>query len=196
MQQRRVSLQRVTRETNIRIALNLDGVGRAKIDTGLPFLNHMLELLTRHALLDLTLRAKGDLAVDDHHTVEDIGLVLGAACNKALGTRQGIVRYGCACVPMDEALCRVALDLGGRPYLVYQLNLRRQKIKSFDTKLIAEFLQAFCVQARMNLHVELLRGQQPHHACEAVFKGLARALRQAVAIDPRERGIPSSKGRL
>ncbi len=196
MKARQVCLQRKTRETRIQVRLNLDGAGRAEIDTGLPFLNHMLELLARHALIDLALRARGDLAVDDHHTVEDIGLSLGTAFDRALGARRGIARYGSAYVPMDEALSRVVVDLGGRPFLVYQLALRRWKIRTFDGKLIEEFLRAFCVQARMNLHVAQLYGAEPHHAFESVFKGLARALRMAAAIDPRERGVPSSKGSL
>ncbi len=196
MKARRACVHRVTRETQIRIRLNLDGTGRADIDSGLPFLDHMLELLARHAMLDFELRAKGDLAVDDHHTVEDIGLCLGMALDKALGARKGITRYGHAYVPMDEALSRVVVDLGGRPYLVYRVTTRRKKIKTFDVQLIEEFLRAFCVQARMNLHVAQLYGDEPHHAFESVFKGLARALRIALAIDPRERGIPSSKGTL
>ena len=193
---RRACVRRITRETRIQIRLNLDGAGRGDIHTGLPFFDHMLELLARHAMLDLVLRAKGDLAVDDHHTVEDIGLSLGTAFDKALGTRKGITRYGMAYVPMDEALSRVVVDLGGRPYLVYQVATRRRKIRTFDITLIKEFLRAFCVQARINLHVAQLYGDNPHHALESVFKGLARALRMAVAIDPRERGVPSSKGKL
>ena len=196
MKPRQACIKRVTRETRIQIRLNLDGRGRTDIHSGLPFLNHMLELLARHAMLDLTLRAQGDLAVDDHHTVEDIGLSLGSAFDQALGTRKSIARYGYAYVPMDEALSRVVVDLGGRPYLVYRLATRRRKIRTFDLQLIEEFLRAFCVQARMNLHVAQLYGDEPHHACESVFKGLARALRMAVAIDPRERGVPSSKGIL
>jgi len=196
MKPRQVCVKRVTRETRIQVKLNLDGVGRGDIRSGLPFLDHMLQLLARHAMIDLTLRAKGDLAVDDHHTVEDIGLCLGTAFDQALGARKGIVRYGVAYVPMDEALSRIVVDLGGRPYLVYQVATRRRKIRTFDVTLIEEFLRAFSVQARMNLHVAQLYGEEPHHAFESVFKGLARALRMAVAIDPRERGIPSSKGLL
>lgn len=196
MKPREACVKRETRETRIQIRLTLDGAGRGDIDSGVPFLNHMLELLTRHALINLTLRARGDLDVDAHHTVEDIGLSLGAAFDQALGARKGIARYGVACVPMDEALSRVAVDLGGRPYLVYQVVVRRKRIRTFDLKLIEEFLRAFAVQARMNLHVTLLYGEEPHHAFESVFKGLARALRLAVALDPRERGIPSSKGTL
>ncbi len=194
MKQRVGRVKRNTRETNIEVVLNLDGSGRADIDTGIPFLNHMLELLARHGLLDLKIRAAGDLAVDYHHTVEDVGLCLGTALDKALGDRAGIVRYGFALLPMDEALSRVALDLGGRPWLDLQMACRRRKILDFDLGLVRELLRAFTVQARMNLHAAQLYGNEPHHAYEAVFKALARALRMAVARDPREKGIPSSKG--
>jgi imidazoleglycerol-phosphate dehydratase len=196
MKLRKAIVKRETRETSIAVTLNLDGRGQAAISTGLPFLNHMLELLARHALLDLRIRATGDLAVDAHHTVEDLGLCLGQAFDKALGDRRGICRYGCACIPMDDALSRVVVDLGGRPFLVYQIANRRRKIQNFDVGLIAEFLQALCVQARMNLHVEQFYGKEPHHAYESVFKALARALREALARDARETGIPSSKGIL
>ena len=193
---RTARISRHTRETRIDADLSLDGRGRAAIDTGLPFLDHMLELVARHALFDLRLRARGDLKVDDHHTAEDLGLCLGQALDQALGDRRGIRRYGCATLPMDDALSRVALDLGGRPYLVYQIANPRRKIKTFDLGLVEELLRAFCVQGRMNLHVAQLYGRDPHHAYESVFKALARALRDAVALDPREPGIPSSKGTL
>lgn len=196
MKQRKASQHRKTRETDIRVDLCLDGTGRRAIDTGLPFLNHMLELVARHALIDLRIHARGDLAVDYHHTVEDIGLVLGAALDQALGARTGIVRYGCAYVPMDEALSRVVLDLGGRPFLVQHMACRKQKIMDFDLSLLHDFLQAFVVQGRMNLHIEQFYGAEAHHAHESVFKGLGRALRMAGARDPRERGVPSSKGAL
>lgn len=196
MKPRTACVSRATRETSIRVELNVDGNGAFKIDSGMPFLNHMLELFSRHSLMDLRLKARGDLAVDYHHAVEDIGLVLGRALDQALQRREGIVRYGCAHVPMDEALSRVAVDLGGRPYLVYQVAWRRRKIRDFDLNLIEEFLRAFCVQARLNVHVTQLYGREPHHACESIFKALARALRQAVAGDPREKGVPSSKGKL
>jgi imidazoleglycerol-phosphate dehydratase len=156
----------------------------------------MLELLARHGLLDLELRARGDLQVDYHHTVEDIGLVLGDALNRALGDRKGISRYGWCLMPMDDALCRAAIDLGGRPYLVFEMANKRRKILDFDLGLIREFFRAFTVQARLNLHVRQFYGDDPHHAYEAVFKGVARALRMAAAYDPRERGLPSSKGRI
>ena len=196
MKPRTACIKRATRETRIEITLTLDGRGRFDVDTGLPFLNHMLELFSRHALMDLRLRARGDLAVDYHHTVEDLGLCLGQALDKALGDRRGIRRYGCATIPMDDALSRVVVDLGGRPYLVYDIANKRRKIMEFDVNLIEDFLQALCVQARMNLHVAQFYGREPHHAYESVFKALARALREAVTRDPRETGIPSSKGIL
>jgi len=196
MKTRTACIKRATRETQIEVTLALDGRGRHDIETGMPFLNHMLELFARHALMDLRLRARGDLAVDYHHTVEDLGLCLGQALDKALGNRRGIRRYGCATIPMDDALSRVVVDLGGRPYLVYAIANKRRKIMEFDVNLIEEFLRAFSVQARMNLHVAQLYGREPHHAYESVFKALARALREAVARDARETGIPSSKGTL
>jgi imidazoleglycerol-phosphate dehydratase len=194
MKQRMGRVKRDTRETSIGVVLNLDGSGKSEIETGLPFLNHMMDLLARHALIDIKLKAKGDLEVDYHHTVEDVGLCLGSALNQALGDRSGIVRYGHALIPMDESLSRVAVDLGGRPWLTFAMACRRRKILDFDLGLIPEMLRAFTVQARMNLHATQLYGSEPHHAYESVFKGLARALRAAVAIDPREKGVPSSKG--
>ncbi|MBI2439783.1 MAG: imidazoleglycerol-phosphate dehydratase HisB [Lentisphaerae bacterium] len=196
MRPRKAQVKRATRETQIEVRLNLDGRGRHDVATGVPFLNHMLELFSRHALMDLRVRARGDLAVDAHHTVEDLGLCLGQALNQALGNRRGIRRYGCATIPMDDALSRVVVDLGGRPYLVYQVANKRRSIMNFDVSLIEDFLQAFSVQARMNLHVAQLYGREVHHAYESVFKALARALRQAAERDPREMGIPSSKGTL
>lgn len=189
-------VRRHTRETRIDVTLNLDGSGSASIELALPFLRHMLELFARHSLFDLRLRAEGDLDVDHHHTVEDLGLALGEALNNALGDRAGIARYGHSLLPMDESLSLVAVDLGGRPYLVYEIANRRRKILEFDLGLIEEFFRAFATQARMNLHIAHLYGAEPHHAYESVFKGFARALRAACALDPRERGIPSSKGRL
>lgn len=196
MTQRISSVHRKTRETNISVKLNLDGSGSAGINTGMPFLDHMLTLLSRHALVDISLQAKGDLAVDLHHTVEDIGLSLGTAIDKALGQRKGITRYGSAYAPMDDALSRAVIDLGGRPFLVYHMADKHRKIRDFDLHLIAEFLQALCIQARMNLHLEQFYGCEPHHAYESVFKALALALRAAVSFNPREKGVPSSKGRL
>ncbi len=189
-------ITRHTRETQIEATLDLDGRGHAKVDIPLPFLKHMFELFARHSLFDLHLQARGDLDVDHHHTVEDIGLVLGEALDRALGDRAGIARYGHSLLPMDESLSLVAVDLGGRPYLVFEMATRRRKILDFDLGLIEEMLRAFATQARMNLHVVHLYGREPHHAYESVFKGLARALRMACALDPRERGVPSSKGRI
>ena len=193
---RATMLERNTRETQIRVELDVDGTGQYAIETGIPFFNHMLELFAKHSLFDLNLKATGDLDVDDHHTVEDVGLALGDALNAALGDRKGIERYGFALLPMDETLARVALDLGGRPYLVMEMATRRKFIRTFDLGLLEEFMRAFSTQARMNLHIAQLYGKDPHHAYESVFKGLARALRMAVRRNPREPGIPSSKGVL
>ena len=193
---RTASLVRKTRETDIALSIDLDGTGKASIDTGIPFFDHMLELLARHSLVDLDVKATGDIAVDYHHTVEDVGLALGDALNAALCDRKGIERYGFALLPMDETLARVALDLGGRPYLVLEMATRRKFIRTFDLGLLEEFMRAFSTQARMNLHIAQLYGKDPHHAWESVFKGLARALRMAVRTNPREPGIPSSKGVL
>jgi imidazoleglycerol-phosphate dehydratase len=191
---RQATLKRHTRETQIECTLNLDGSGRGKIQTGVPFFDHMLELLAKHALFDLDLRAQGDLAVDDHHTVEDCGIVLGDALNQALGDRKGIQRYGWCYLPMDETLSRVAVDLGGRPYLVFQVEHPARKIKSFDLGLVEEFFKGFVTQGRLNLHAAHLYGKDPHHAYESIFKGVAKALDQACRRDPRVRGLPSSKG--
>jgi imidazoleglycerol-phosphate dehydratase len=193
---RTARVRRNTTETQISIDLNIDGRGSSTIETGMPFLNHMLELFARHALIDLKLKAVGDLEVDYHHTVEDVGLALGSAIDKALGTRKGIVRYGAAYVPMDETLGRVVVDLGGRPYLVSHMACRKKKILEFELALLQEFFQAFVVQARMNLHIEQFYGSEPHHAWESVFKAWARAMRTACAIDPRESSVPSSTGRI
>lgn len=191
---RHAEIDRQTRETQIQLRLNLDGTGRLEVSTGIAFMDHMLELFAKHALFDLSLQATGDLAVDYHHTVEDIGLVLGDALNQALGDRAGIVRYGHIALPMDESLSLVAVDLGGRPFLVYEIANRKRKIRDFDLGLIEEFFRAFVTQARMNLHIAHLYGAEPHHAYESVFKGVARALSQACARDPRVQGVPSSKG--
>lgn len=196
MPSRKSESHRKTRETDIRLKLNLDGAGNGTIDTGLPFMDHMLELFAKHSLCDLRIKAGGDLAVDYHHTVEDLGLTLGNAVNEALGDRHGIRRYGWCLLPMDDALCRVALDLGGRPFLRMDMANRRRKVLDFDLGLIREFLQAFTVQSRMNLHVAQLYGHDPHHAYESVFKALARAFGMACERDPRVRGAPSSKGSL
>jgi imidazoleglycerol-phosphate dehydratase len=196
MKNRTAKLVRTTKETDIAISLNLDGSGVYKNRTGIPFLDHMLDLLAKHALLDLTVKAKGDLEVDYHHTVEDVGLALGEVLNQALGDRKGINRYGWSLVPMDEALCQVAMDLGGRPYLVYALATKKRKIRDFDVDLMEEFFRGFVTQGRMNLHIHQQYGQEPHHALEAVFKGVAKALLAATARNPRIKGVLSSKGQI
>lgn len=189
-------ISRKTRETDIEAVLNVDGTGTGRISTGIGFMNHMLELFARHGKFDLSVTAKGDLDVDAHHTMEDLGLVLGEAFSRALGDKKGIRRYGNFMLPMDETLVLVALDLSGRPMLVYDLTPPTEKVGTLDTALFHEFLQAFCVKAGLNLHIRLLAGGEAHHIFEAVFKGLARALEQAVSMDPRENGIPSTKGIL
>lgn len=196
MKKRSARVQRKTKETDIAVAVTVDGTGRCRIESGVPFMDHMLELLTRHSLMDITVQAKGDVDVDYHHTVEDTGLALGSALDKALGERRGIVRYGCALVPMDDALSRVVVDLGGRPFLVKRMSCRKKKILDFSLDLVDEFLRAFVVQGRMNLHIEQFYGAEAHHAYESVFKAMARALRQACALDPAEKGVPSSKGSI
>jgi imidazoleglycerol-phosphate dehydratase len=196
MSDRTAAIERNTRETQISLELNLDGSGKSTIETGIPFLNHMLELFSRHSLIDLKLQASGDLDVDYHHLVEDVGLALGTAIDKALGERKGIRRYGFFYVPMDEALCRVVVDLGGRPYLVKNMACKKRKLMEFELALFTDFFQAFVVQARMNLHIDQMLGQEAHHAYEGVFKALARAMRMACEADPRDSGIPSSKGRI
>jgi imidazoleglycerol-phosphate dehydratase len=197
MSMRKVRIERKTKETDIKIELNLDGTGRSSIHTSIPFLDHMLSLMSGHGLFDLTIKAKGDVNIDDHHTVEDTGIVLGKAVKQALGDMKGINRYGQASVPMDETLAAVSIDISGRPYLVYRLDFpKRSKIKGFDPDLIEDFLQAFVSNAGVTLHVGVPYGRNTHHIIEAVYKALGRALRQAVEIDPKVRGIPSTKGRL
>ena len=191
---RQATIERNTKETQIALSLNLDGSGEGAIDTGIGFFDHMLELLKKHALVDLTVTAKGDLDVDYHHTVEDVGLVLGKALNEALGDRKGLTRYGFASIPMDEALCETSLDLGGRPFLVMQCAMKHMFVKDFEVKLVEEFFRAVSVEARANIHLRQVYGDETHHVCEGLFKSFARALRQAKAIDPNEKGVPSSKG--
>ena len=191
---RTASIERNTKETRIALSLNLDGSGEGTIDTGIGFFNHMLELLKKHALIDLDVKASGDIDVDYHHTVEDVGLVLGQALNQALGDRRGIVRYGFASVPMDEALCETSIDLGGRPFLVLVSGKKHLMVRDFEVKLIEEFFRAVSVEGRLNVHLREIYGDETHHVCEGLFKSFARALRQAVAADPREKGVPSSKG--
>jgi imidazoleglycerol-phosphate dehydratase len=194
---RSASVTRKTGETSVSVDLTIDGSGKAAIRTGVGFLDHMLELLARHALFDLTVQAEGDTHVDDHHTTEDVGIVLGQAFLKALGDKKGIARYASLHLPMDEALTRVAIDLSGRPFLVFRTEFTAEKIGSFDTELVREFFQAFATQAAATVHVETLYGVNAHHVAESCFKGLARALRAAVALDPREAGrVPSTKGAL
>lgn len=191
---RKAEIERNTNETRIRLSLNIDGEGEGVIDTGIGFFNHMLELLKKHALLDLTVKAEGDIAVDYHHTVEDVGLVFGKALNQALGDRKGLVRYGFASIPMDETLCETSLDLGGRPYLVMQCAMKHMFVKDFEVKLVEEFFRAVSVESRSNIHIRQIYGDEAHHVCEGIFKSFARALRAAKAVDPNERGVPSSKG--
>ena len=194
---RAASVSRRTAETDVSVSIALDGTGAAEIATGVGFLDHMLELFARHGLFDLTVTVTGDLHVDQHHTVEDTGLALGQALLKALGDKKGISRYADLHLPMDETLSRVALDISGRPFLVFRATFPTEKIGVFDTELVREFFQAFAVQAGLTLHVETLYGENSHHIAESLFKGLARALRRAVAVDPREEGrIPSTKGIL
>ena len=193
---RSATLARKTRETDIEISINLDGSGKSQISTGVPFFDHMLELFARHALIDLDVKAVGDIEVDYHHTVEDVGLVLGTVIAEALGDRKGIRRYGFSLLPMDETMSRVAVDLGGRPFLVYKISNPRSYILDFDVQLVEEFFRAVVIQSRMNLHIDQMYGVEVHHAYESVFKGFARALRMAVELDPRELGVTSSKGVL
>lgn len=190
------SYERKTLETEVRITLDLDGTGVARIDTPVPFLSHMLEQIARHGVMDLDVVAKGDTEIDGHHTVEDVAIVLGTALLRALGDKAGIRRYGSATLPMDEALASVALDLSGRNYFVWRVPLPKAKIGAFDAELAEVFFEALARSAQMNLHVHLQEGQNLHHIVEVCFKSLARALRQAVERDPRAKGIPSTKGAL
>jgi len=194
---RQASIERSTKETKIKASIDLDGAGAYDIATGIGFLDHMLEQLARHSLIDITLKAKGDLHVDLHHTTEDCGIVLGQAVAKALGGKQGIVRYASVYLPMDETLTRVAIDVSGRAYLVWRVPFTAAKLGDMDTELFREFFQAFAQHAGLALHVETLYGDNNHHIAETCFKGLARALAAAVAIDPRQVGrVPSTKGTL
>jgi imidazoleglycerol-phosphate dehydratase len=194
--QRRAEVSRQTKETQIELALNLDGAGRAEIDSPVGFLNHMLNLLARHAAVDLVVKAAGDTEVDLHHTVEDAGICLGQALEEALGDRAGIARFASVAVPMDEALAEVSLDLSGRPFLVYNVTFPGERVGEFETELVEAFLQGFVNHARATLHVTVPYGANDHHIAEAIFKGVARALKAAVARDPRGGGIPSTKGVL
>ena len=194
---RTASLARETRETRIEVSVDLDGSGKYDVATGIGFLDHMLEQLSRHSLIDLRLRAEGDLHIDFHHTTEDSALAIGQAVSQALGDRAGIVRYGSALIPMDETLSRVAIDISGRPYLVWSVDFTRPKLGDMDTELFKEWFQAFAQASGSTLHVENIYGENNHHIVESCFKGLARALRTAAATDPRApRAIPSTKGTL
>jgi imidazoleglycerol-phosphate dehydratase len=194
---RKGQVARKTKETDIAVEVAIDGSGRSDIATGIGFLDHMLDLLARHSRMDLTVKAKGDLHIDDHHTAEDVGIALGQAVKQALGDMKGITRYADVQLPMDEALTRVAIDVSGRPFLVFKVQFGRDKIGTFDTELVNEWFQAFAMNAGITLHVETLYGSNDHHISESCFKGLARALRTAFAIDPRAANeIPSTKGSL
>ena len=194
---RTATVERKTRETEIAVSLDLDGTGDADIDTGIGFLDHMLESFSRHSMIDLKVRATGDLHVDYHHTTEDTAIVIGQAVKKALGDFSGITRFGAALIPMDEALTRVAIDMSNRPYLIWKVTIPKPKLGEMDTELFKEWFQAFAQSAGVTLHVENLYGENNHHIVESCFKGLARALRQAIEIDPRRAGaVPSTKGTL
>ncbi|MEX0806858.1 MAG: imidazoleglycerol-phosphate dehydratase HisB [Candidatus Binatia bacterium] len=190
------TVERKTKETEITVMLNIEGSGKAEVETGIPFLNHMLDSFSRHGLFDLIIQAKGDLEVDYHHTVEDVGLALGEAFKKALGDKKGIRRFGEASCPLDETLAKVVIDLSGRPYLSYNVKIRPGRVGSFDTDLPHEFFAAFTNQLGMNLHIDVIRGENPHHIIEACFKAFARALDMATAIDERIKGVLSTKGSL
>lgn len=190
------TIARKTKETDIRIRIDLDGTGQYSVSTGIPFFDHMLESFGRHALFDLEIEAKGDIEVDLHHTVEDVGIALGQAMREALGSASGIKRFGACLLPMAEAKVEVAVDVSNRSYLVYQLELDNDRIGSFDASLTEDFMYALSQSAGLDLHVEKRYGKSPHHVVEAAFKGVARALREAVAIDPRETGLPTVKGAL
>jgi imidazoleglycerol-phosphate dehydratase len=193
---RTAKTERKTKETEIAIELDLDGSGNAEIETGMPFFNHMLEIFARHGLFDLKVKAKGDIQVDYHHTVEDIGLTLGQAFKQALGDKAGISRFGEATIPLDEALTQVVVDLSGRPYLAYNVKIRPGRVGDFDTDLPHEFFQAFANQLGMNLHINVSQGENPHHIIEASFKALARAMERATRVDQRIKGVLSTKGSL
>src|SRR5690242_7564273 len=194
---RKATIKRKTKETDVEVEIDLDGQGRSQVSTGIGFLDHMLDLLARHSRIDIAVHAKGDLHIDHHHTAEDVGIALGQAVKQALGDMKGITRYADVHLPMDEALSRVAIDVSGRPMLVFKVKFSRDKIGTFDTELVNEWFQAFAMNAGITLHVETLYGSNDHHISESCFKALARALRAAVAIDERAKGeVPSTKGSL
>ena len=196
MANRTAQIRRETRETKVEVTLDLDGTGNASVHTGVGFFDHMLDLLGRHSLIDLTVNAEGDLQVDSHHTVEDVGIVIGQCLEKAIGEKRGINRYGWAIVPMDESLAQVAIDLSGRPAFVYNVTFTGGSIGTFAVELVEEFFKALCTNARMNLHINVPYGANNHHVAEAIFKAAARALRQAVSMDPKNDAVPSTKGTL
>jgi imidazoleglycerol-phosphate dehydratase len=193
---RTASIERITNETQIKLTVAIDGEGTAKINTPVPFMNHMLDLWTKHGVFDLNIEANGDIDIDDHHTTEDIGICLGTAFKEALGDKKGIKRYGNAFVPMDETLAQVVVDLSNRPHLEFRAELPTAKVGTFDTELVHEFLWKFALESRMNLHVIVHYGTNTHHIIEAIFKALARALDEATTVDPRIKGVPSTKGML
>ena len=193
---RKASIDRKTKETQIHVSIDLDGEGKGDIDTGVPFLDHMLELFAKHGFFDLKVTCKGDLEIDAHHTIEDIGLVMGNAIKEALGDKKGIRRYGFFVLPMDETLSRVALDLSGRPCLIYNVDTPMDNINGTSVRLFNEFFQALTNTLGVNLHIDLIRGEETHHILESIFKGFAKALDNAVQYDPREKGVPSTKGVL
>ena len=194
---RQASIKRETKETQIDVSLNLDGTGQSEVETGIGFLDHMLEQLSRHSLMDLKVKAKGDLHIDFHHTTEDVGIAIGQAVSAALGERRGITRYGSALIPMDETLTRVAIDMSGRAYLIWKVHFTRDKLGDMDTELFKEWFQAFAQGAGATLHVENLYGENNHHIVESSYKALARAFREAIELDPRKAdAVPSTKGTL
>ncbi|MDQ6953519.1 MAG: imidazoleglycerol-phosphate dehydratase HisB [Mariprofundaceae bacterium] len=193
---RTASIDRSTKETSIQLSLDLDGTGKADLHSSIPFLDHMLEQISRHGLIDLSLQAKGDRGIDDHHTVEDIGICLGEALREAVGDKKSMTRYGHAYVPLDEALSRVVLDFSGRPGLTYNIDFPKEKVGNFDIDLFKEFFQAVSNHGRITMHIDCLRGANNHHIIETVFKAFGRALRMALELDARQTGIPSTKGAL
>lgn len=195
-QTRVAQVSRKTKETDIRVSLGLDGAGTSRIDTGIPFLDHMLDLFARHGLFDLEIECRGDLQIDDHHSVEDVAICLGQAFLQALGDKAGIARYGMSLVPMDESLCRAVVDLSGRFYLVYEVDTKRQRIGNFSVELAEHFWRSFAESLKCNLHIDLLRGRNTHHILESTYKATGRALKQAVERDPRIAGVLSTKGAL
>jgi imidazoleglycerol-phosphate dehydratase len=196
MTARKVTVERNTNETQFKLEINLDGTGKYEGKVGVPFLEHMLDLVARHGVFDLKIVGQGDTHIDPHHTVEDLGILLGKAIAQAVGDKQGITRFGSAAVPMDEAMARCALDISGRPYLRYQAAIEKERIGDYEVELTRDFFRAIALNAGITLHIELLYGTNSHHCMEAIFKVFARALRQAVAIDPRVQGVPSTKGVL